>query len=234
MILNGMNIDLPKERLGVLLLSIALNDEHFFERTNELATLGFNNYKDTNMLNGYLVGYPEANYYLILDTAERFIGKISDEDTITKKLKEDIINKFLFLYKDLYDELKTKKVNQKNCSILANRCNILKSLYLDNINDFIDILSINPFCQEALKLLELEDNTIEYDKLLVGKIYLDTILEPLTKEGMTKLESIYYSLEINIDLDNHKEALNYIYDSIYNKKENLDKEKELAKSFHNI
>lgn len=234
MILNGMNVDLPKERLGVLLLSIALNDEHFFERTNELATLGFNNYKDTNMLNGYLVGYPEANYYLILDTAERFIGKISDEDTITKKLKEDIINKFLFLYKDLYDELKTKKVNQKNCSILANRCNILKSLYLDTINDFIDILSINPFCQEALKLLELEDNTIEYDKLLVGKIYLDTILEPLTKEGMTKLESIYYSLEINIDLDNHKEALNYIYDSIYNKKENLDKEKELAKSFHNI
>ena len=234
MILNGMNIDLPKERLGVLLLSIALNDEHFFERTNELATLGFNNYKDTNMLNGYLVGYPEANYYLILDTAERFIGKISDEDTITKKLKEDIINKFLFLYKDLYDELKTKKVNQKNCSILANRCNILKSLYLDTINDFIDILSINPFCQETLKLLELEDNTIEYDKLLVGKIYLDTILEPLTKEGMTKLESIYYSLEINIDLDNHKEALNYIYDSIYNKKENLDKEKELAKSFHNI
>lgn len=233
-ILNSIDVDLPKERLGILLLSIALCDKNFFENTEEFATLGFNNYKNTNMLNGFFIGYPMINYYFILDTAENFIGKISDEDSIPKEIKNDIINKFLFLYKDLYDELKTKRINQKNCNILANRYNSSKN-FNPNITDKLrNILSINPFCQEAIELLKISDDTIDYNKLIIGKHYLDNILEPLTETGTKDLENKYHNLEKYINLDNHMEALNYIYDSITDKQEKFDKRKKLAKSSHNI
>lgn len=234
-ILNGIDVDLPKERLGILLLSIALRDEDFFEYTKTLATLGFNNYINTNMLNRYLPGYSLMNYYFILDTAENFIGKISDDNTITKELKEDIINKFLFLYKDLYDELKTKKINQTTCSILANRYNALKNLYPNITDDLKDYLSITPFCQEAITLLKINDDGIsDWSILIIGKHYLDNLLEPLTEQGANNLEEKYHSIERNINLDNHMEALNYIYDSITDKQENFDKKKKLEKSSHNI
>ena len=233
-ILNSIDVDLPKERLGILLLSIALCDKNFFENIHELSTLGFINYKNTNMLNGYLLGYPKANYYIILDTAENFIGKISDEDSIPKQMKDDIINKFLFLYKNLYDELKTKKINQKNCNILANRYNSSKNFNPNITDELRNILSINPFCQEAIELLKISDDTIDYNKLIIGKHYLDNILEPLTETGTKDLENKYHNLEKYINLDNHMEALNYIYDSITDKQEKIDKRKKLAKSSHNI
>lgn len=233
-ILNSIDVDLPKERLGILLLSIALCDKNFFENIHELSTLGFINYKNTNMLNGYLLGYPKANYYIILDTAEKFIGRISDDDSIPKQMKDDIINKFLFLYKDLYDELKTKKINQKNCNILANRYNSSKNFNPNITDELRNILSINPFCQEAIELLKISDDTIDYNKLIIGKHYLDNILEPLTETGTKDLENKYHNLEKYINLDNHMEALNYIYDSITDKQEKIDKRKKLAKSSHNI
>lgn len=233
-ILNGIDVDLPKERLGILLLTLALNDEYFFENIHELSTLGFINYKNTNMLNRYLLGYPKANYYIILDTAENFIGRISDDDSIPKQMKNDIINKFLFLYKDLYDELKTKNINQKNCRLLANRYSIIEHYNDGYPTNFKDILSINPFCQEAVELLKLNDDTIDYNKLIIGKHYLDNILEPLTEQGLNKLEKTYHSIEEKINLTNHLEALNYIYDSITDKQNSFAKEKELVKSSHNI
>lgn len=234
-ILNNLDVDLPKERLGISLLSIAICDEQFFEYTRILATLGFTNHKNTNMLNGYCLGYPIMNYYFILDTAENFLGRISDDATITRKLKEDIINKFLFLYKDLYDELKTKKINKTNCSILANRYNVLKNLEPNITDGLKDLLSINPFCQEAIELLKINDDEIsDWSILIIGKHYLDNLLKPLTEEGTNKLEDKYHKLEEDLNLDNHMEALNYIYDSITEKQVSFDKEKKLAKSSHNI
>ena len=51
---------------------------------------GFENSWSSNMLNFYLNGYEELNYYYMLDHIESFIGLISNDELISNNIKYDI------------------------------------------------------------------------------------------------------------------------------------------------
>ena len=43
----------------------------------------------------------ELNYYYMLDHIESFIGLISNDELISNNIKYDIINKLIFIYRDI-------------------------------------------------------------------------------------------------------------------------------------
>ena len=89
-IINDLNIDLAKQRLGIDLLKTALSSSIFFDLFNENITTGFDNYCINNMIPYFLNGCPYLNYLFILDHAEIFLGLINSNKNINNTIKENI------------------------------------------------------------------------------------------------------------------------------------------------
>lgn len=223
-IINNLPCDLAKERLGLLLLKIALsNKEYINYRKDANTTTGLNNYLDTNMLNFSFVDIPIINYCFSLDHAEIFLGYLNNDDEINKDLCTKITNKFLFIYKDLYLEFKRRPLNINSTPILANRYDVYTNLYLNSDPTLRDTVSITPFCQEAIEMLKIKDSEItDWSTLIIGKHYLDSFTNHLSETGYNKLTSNYNLIEEMIDLTNHYEALNYIHTSLKGKNKSYE------------
>ncbi len=227
-ILNNIDCDLSKERLSLLLLNTVLKHGNYIDYYNTSFNLGFYNYATNNMLTIFCEQIPILNYTFMLDHIESFLGTIKSDQMINEEMKNNIINKFLFLYRDINIDLQNKNISKEATAILSNRYDILSEINLGAKYPVIrDVISITPFCQETFELLKINDDEIDDSSLLIiGKHYLDSLLNNTSTDGFNRLLGYYKDLEIQLDLTNHFEALNYIYQSI-NEKNDKIKEKKL-------
>lgn len=227
-ILNNIDCDLVKERVSLLLIPIALYDNNFFNYINEGATTGFINYSNSNMLNPFCENPSILNYYYMLDNTEKFIGLINDDEIISKNIKEEIINKLLFIYKDLDIELERINRTTKATRLISNRYDTSSIMSLGiKFNYIKEQLITYQFLSEAETLLEIEDDKItDCSTLIMGRHYLNNLLDDISEDGFNKLFKEYKGLENVISLKEHSESLSYIYDSINKKMDNLSKQKK--------
>lgn len=224
-ILNEQDCDLPKERLSILLLSNVLNDTNYIDYFSNNCMLGFYYYTLSNMLGTFYGDLPILNYLFILGHMESFLGLINDNSTINSDIKNDTINKFLFLYRDLEIEFRTKNMTEKSTNVLANRYNALAQITIGVLFPSIkNMISIDFFCQEAFEMLKINDDKIvDYSRLIIGKHYLDNLLNHISSYGFDELLQSYEEMEewAGLEwgsLDNHQKALKYIHNSLDKKK----------------
>ena len=228
-IINDLNIDLAKQRLGIDLLKTALSSSIFFDLFNENITTGFDNYCINNMIPYFLNGCPYLNYLFILDHAEIFLGLINSNKNINNTIKENITKKFLFLYNDLEKELKNINITKETTSILANRYDNFINLYLPQSQDIKSLLSLNSLCQEVVEMLKIKDDEVgDYSTIFMGKDYLWSLLEPLDLDYYNKFANDCANIIMQTDLTNHNIAYKYITSALIQKQGQL-KEKTKTK-----
>ena len=224
-IINGILCDLSKERLGITLLSYII-DKGFAKFYNKNYMTGFENSWSSNMLNFYLNGYEELNYYYMLDHIESFIVLISNDELISNNIKYDIINKLIFIYRDIGIDLQYKYISEKTGEILSKRYDGFSEICFDGIIPITrDMISINIFCNEAEEMLKVNDNIIDPSILMIGKHYLNNILSYVSDEGFKNILEMYNEIEGKTSLTNHYLAFEYIHDCITNRKKSIGKEK---------
>lgn len=228
-IINDLNIDLAKQRLGIDLLKTALSSSIFFDLFNENITTGFDNYCINNMIPYFLNGCPYLNYLFILDHAEIFLGLINSNKNINNTIKENITKKFLFLYNDLEKELKNINITKETTSILANRYDNFINLYLPQSQDIKSLLSLNSLCQEVVEMLKIKDDEVgDYSTIFMGKDYLWSLLEPLDLDYYNKFANDCANIIMQTDLTNHNIAYKFITSAFIQKQGQL-KEKTKTK-----
>lgn len=228
-IINDLNIDLAKQRLGTNLLKIALSSSIFFDLFNENITTGFDNYCINNMIPYFLNGCPYLNYLFILDHAEIFLGLINSNKNINNTIKENITKKFLFLYNDLEKELKNINITKETTSILANRYDNFINLYLPQSQDIKSLLSLNSLCQEVVEMLKIKDDEVgDYSTIFMGKDYLWSLLEPLDLNYYNQFANNCANIIMQTDLTNHNIAYKFITSAFIQKQGQL-KEKTKTK-----
>ena len=227
-ILNNIECDLVKERVSLLLIPIALYDNNYFNYITGVSTTGFLNFSQNNMLAPFCENPSILNYYYMLDNTEKFIGLINDDEIISKNIKEDTINKLLFIYKDLDIELEKINRTSKATKLISNRYDASSIMTLEFNFDFIkEELITYQFLSEAETLLEIEDSKItDHSTLIMGRHYLNNLLDDISNKGFKQLFKEYKELENSISLKDHSESLSYIYDSINKKMDTLPKEKK--------
>ena len=227
-ILNNIECDLVKERVSLLLIPIALYDNNYFNYITGVSTTGFLNFSQNNMLAPFCENPSILNYYYMLDNTEKFIGIINDDEIISKNIKEDTINKLLFIYKDLDIELEKINRTSKATKLISNRYDASSIMTLEFNFDFIkEELITYQFLSEAETLLEIEDSKItDHSTLIMGRHYLNNLLDDISNKGFKQLFKEYKELENSISLKDHSESLSYIYDSINKKMDTLPKEKK--------
>lgn len=228
-IINDLNIDLAKQRLGTNLLKIALSSSIFFDLFNENITTGFDNYCINNMIPYFLNGCPYLNYLFILDHAEIFLGLINSNKNINNTIKENITKKFLFLYNDLEKELKNINITKETTSILANRYDNFINLYLPQSQDIKSLLSLNSLCQEVVEMLKIKDDEVgDYSTIFMGKDYLWSLLEALDLNYYNQFANNCANIIMQTDLTNHNIAYKFITSAFIQKQGQL-KEKTKTK-----
>lgn len=228
-IINDLNIDLAKQRLGIDLLKTALSSSIFFDLFNENITTGFDNYCINNMIPYFLNGCPYLNYLFILDHAEIFLGLINSNKNINNTIKENITKKFLFLYNDLEKELKNINITKETTSILANRYDNFINLYLPQSQDIKSLLSLNSLCQEVVEMLKIKDDEVgDYSTIFMGKDYLWSLLEPLDLNYYNQFANNCANIIMQTDLTNHNIAYKFITSAFIQKQGQL-KEKTKTK-----
>ncbi len=228
-IINDLNIDLAKQRLGTNLLKIALSSSIFFDLFNENITTGFDNYCINNMIPYFLNGCPYLNYLFILDHAEIFLGLINSNKNINNTIKENITKKFLFLYNDLEKELKNINITKETTSILANRYDNFINLYLPQSQDIKSLLSLNSLCQEVVEMLKIKDDEVgDYSTIFMEKDYLWSLLEPLDLNYYNQFANNCANIIMQTDLTNHNIAYKFITSAFIQKQGQL-KEKTKTK-----
>lgn len=213
-IINNAETDLASKRLALSFMKIIISNNLFLRYQKEPMTRGFKSFFTSNYFYSFFPNNEYCTYLYMLDHAELFIGMLNyNLNCIDQLDKRRVTNSLLFLYRELYQELNTKIINERNCTILSKRYDIAAK----NNNEVKSLISMVPFCETAQKMLEINDNSITIEnvtKLEIGKVYLDSILMPLNNKEINQLLQVYQSYEENIDTREHETALRYIYDSI--------------------
>ena len=222
-IINDLERDLAKEILTILLLSNVLSDFHYSSYLVDNRTTGFLNYTTNNMLDTITSGYTILNYYFLLDHAESFVGLINSDQLISRDIKKRVIYEFLFLYKEMEIDFYDKNASALATKILANRYDAYSEFYLGAKFDTVrDEVSITPFYQEATQMLkEDDDRIVDPSSLVIGKYYLDNLLEKVSDEGFEKLLTFYDEIIKSNNLDKHQKALKFINNSIEGRKRSI-------------
>ena len=223
-IINDLNIDLAKQRLGTNLLKIALSSKEFFDLHNDNYTTGFELYCNNNMLSYILNICPYLNYSLILDHAETFLGLINNNKSINNTLKENVTKKFLFLYNDLEKESEKYKITKETSSILSSRYDNFINLYLPQFNYIKNIIFINHMYQAIVEILKIKDDEVsDYSTIFMGKDYLWSLLEPLDLDYYNQfVNNDYANIIMQTDLTNHNIAYKSITSALIQKKGQLE------------
>ena len=209
-ILNDFECDLAVNRLSILLLDRATDDDNFFYNYISSSS-GLTSYVKFNYYRFFDSRGPKANKMLMLDHIELFLGLLNGSNDISDEKKKEIIDTYLFLYRDIYYESLNKNINQNSGITLAQRYSGYERFI---INEYTKIRETNlsiKFIEIAENMLS-DDNNIEY--LRIGKIYLDSILMLLKDFEVDRVLSEYQDYENEIDLRECPKALSYVKKSI--------------------
>ena len=209
-IINGVDFDLSVNRLSIQLLDRATDDDNFFYNYISCSS-GLISYFKFNYYRFFDSRGPKANKMLMLDHIELFLGLLNGSNDISDEKKKEIIDTYLFLYRDIYYESLNKNINQNSGITLAQRYSGYERFI---INEYTKIRETNlsiKFIEIAENMLS-DDNNIEY--LRIGKIYLDSILMLLKDFEVDRVLSEYQHYENEIDLRECPKALSYVKKSI--------------------
>ena len=209
-ILNDFECDLAVNKLSILLLDRATDDDNFFYNYISSGS-GLISYFKFNYYRFFDSRGPKANKMLMLDHIELFLGLLNGSNDISDEKKKEIIDTYLFLYRDIYYESLNKNINQNSGITLAQRYSGYERFI---INEYTKIRETNlsiKFIEIAENMLS-DDNNIEY--LRIGKIYLDSILMLLKDFEVDRVLSEYQDYENEIDLRECPKALSYVKKSI--------------------
>ena len=209
-ILNDFECDLAVNKLSILLLDRATDDDNFFYNYISSGS-GLISYFKFNYYRFFDSRGPKANKMLMLDHIELFLGLLNGSNDISDEKKKEIIDTYLFLYRDIYYESLNKNINQNSGITLAQRYSGYERFI---INEYTKIRETNlsiKFIEMAVNMLS-DDNNIEY--LRIGKIYLDSILMLLKDFEVDRVLSEYQDYENEIDLRECPKALSYVKKSI--------------------
>ena len=189
--------------------------------------LGFEKSWANNMLNFYLSGYEELNYFYMLDHVESFIGLVCNDEIISNNIKYDVINKLIFIYKDIQIDLHHKYASTEALEILSNRYDGFSEMCFGGVFPITrDMISIPIFCDQAKEMLKVKDDeVIDPSHLIISKYYLDYILTYVSDDGFKKICEAYNKIESETDLTNHYQAFEYIHNSINEREKDVNKEK---------
>ena len=219
-ILNDFECDLAVNRLSILLLDRATDDDNFSYNYISSSS-GLTSYVKFNYYRFFDSRGPKANKMLMLDHIELFLGLLNGSNDISDEKKKEIIDTYLFLYRDIYYESLDKNINQNSGITLAQRYSGYERFI---INEYTKIRETNlsiKFIEIAENMLS-DDNNIEY--LRIGKIYLDSILMLLKDFEVDRVLSEYQDYENEIDLRECPKALSYVKKSI-EERDNKNKKK---------
>ena len=222
-IINGVNFDLAVNRLTIQLLDRATDDISFLNNYNSRSR-GLGNYLDYNFYNKVYGSGLKANKMLTLDHVELFLTLLNDSKDIDKHLIDYITDVYLFLYKDIYDEVLRNNLTKDSVAILAQRFNGYEKYIINHKTDIKERNFSIQFASEAISMLTYKDKDLTEDDLeylKAGKVYLDSLLMLLKDFETDKVLSIYQKSEQNVDTRECTKALSYVKKSINEKNEQL-------------
>ena len=222
-IINGVNFDLAVNRLTIQLLDRATDDISFLNNYNSRSR-GLGNYLDYNFYNKVYGSGLKANKMLTLDHVELFLTLLNDSKDIDKHLIDYITDVYLFLYKDIYDEVLRNNLTKDSVAILAQRFNGYEKYIINHKTDIKERNFSIQFASEAMSMLSYKDKNLTEDDLeylKAGKVYLDSLLMLLKDFETDKVLSIYQESEQNVDTRECTKALSYVKKSINEKNEQL-------------
>lgn len=212
-ILNNLECDLAVNRLSILLLDRAIEDkETFFNNYNSMGEeLGI--YLDLNFYRGIYNIDPKANRLLMLDHVELFLALLNESTEINQDLINKITDIYLFLYKDIYNEVLKTSLTKNSAIILSQRYNWFEKYAINFHTDIREENIAMQFTIESLEMLQIKDSNIkesDIERLEIGKIYLDSLLMFLDEFEVDNVLSYYQEEENNIDLRECTKSLAYI------------------------
>lgn len=222
-IINGVNFDLTVNRLTIQLLDRATDDISFLNNYNSRSR-GLGNYLDYNFYNKVYGSGLKANKMLTLDHVELFLTLLNDSKDIDKHLIDYITDVYLFLYKDIYDEVLRNNLTKDSVAILAQRFNGYEKYIINHKTDIKERNFSIQFASEAMSMLSYKDKNLteeDIEYLKAGKVYLDSLLMLLKDFETDKVLSIYQESEQNVDTRECTKALSYVKKSINEKNEQL-------------
>lgn len=212
-ILNNLECDLAVNRLSILLLDRAIEDkETFFNNYNSMGEeLGI--YLDLNFYRGIYNIDPKANRLLMLDHVELFLALLNESTEINQDLINKITDIYLFLYKDIYNEVLKTSLTKNSAIILSQRYNWFEKYAINFHTDIREENIAMQFTLESLEMLQIKDSNIkesDIERLEIGKIYLDSLLMLLEEFEVDNVLSYYQEEENDIDLRECTKSLAYI------------------------
>ena len=222
-IINGVNFDLAVNRLTIQLLDRATDDISFLNNYNSRSR-GLGNYLEYNFYNKVYGSGLKANKMLTLDHVELFLTLLNDSKDIDKHLIDYITDVYLFLYKDIYDEVLRNNLTKDSVAILAQRFNGYEKYIINHKTDIKERNFSIQFASEAMSMLSYKDKNLteeDIEYLKAGKVYLDSLLMLLKDFETDKVLSIYQESEQNVDTRECTKALSYVKKSINEKNEQL-------------
>lgn len=216
-IINGVDFDLSVNRLSIQLLDRATDDGKAFFNNYKTRNGGLRDYLNFNFYNRiYNIG-SKANKMLILDHVEIFLALLNESTEIEQDLIDEITSIYLFLYKDIYNEVLKNNLTKNSAVILSQRFNGYERYIINYHTDIREENIAIQFAFEAMSMLSYKDKDLtEKDReyLKIGKIYLDSLLMLLKDFEKDKVLSYYQENEKNVDTKECTKALSYVKKSI--------------------
>lgn len=216
-IINGVDFDLSVNRLSIQLLDRATDDGKTFFNNYKTRNGGLRDYLNFNFYNRiYNIG-SKANKMLTLDHVELFLSLLNESTEIEQDLIDEITSIYLFLYKDIYNEVLKNNLTKNSAVILSQRFNGYERYIINYHTDIREENIAIQFAFEAMSMLSYKDKDLtEEDReyLKIGKIYLDSLLMLLKDFEKDKVLSYYQENEKNVDTKECTKALSYVKKSI--------------------
>ena len=216
-IINGVDFDLSVNRLSIQLLDRATDDGKTFFDNYKTRNGGLRDYLNFNFYNRiYNIG-SKANKMLTLDHVELFLSLLNESTEIEQDLIDEITSIYLFLYKDIYNEVLKNNLTKNSAVILSQRFNGYERYIINYHTDIREENIAIQFAFEAMSMLSYKDKDLtEEDReyLKIGKIYLDSLLMLLKDFEKDKVLSYYQENEKTVDTKECTKALSYVKKSI--------------------
>lgn len=225
-ILNNLECDLAINRLSILLLDRATENGEIFFNNYDTKSEGLENYLNLNFYNRICDIGPKANKMLMLDHVELFLALLNESTEINQDLINKITDIYLFLYKDIYNEVLKNNLTKNSAVILSQRFNGYEKYIMNYHTDIKEETIAVQFIFESLEMLQIKDDNISEDdieRLKIGKIYLDSLLMLLKEFEFDKVLSYYQEEENDIDLRECTKSLSYVKKSIEEKDKKIKK-----------
>lgn len=163
------------------------------------------------------------NYWIRLDQAQLFLGKLEEEkEKLSAITYYQIKNGFLYLYPELLDEiyLKNQLITSQNSQILANRLKSFCNWWEEEADILRSEILFYPITDSINYLASYTDDIWDQsqEQVHIAKLYIQNFLEPMEADTIEILcddiNSYYDSNQIDPFHEKNQQAYQYLNDTI--------------------